>query len=585
MSKRTKHRRARAPRLLAALALLCACGEEDALSGAGAGSGAGEPTDGASAGSGAPGDTDPGDPSSDGGSSGGGQSSGGGSGQGSGGGQGTGDDATGDPDPVKPEGPVFEDVTDELGLEALHKFGNAKFIPTGQAWFDIDGDALLELVVTHPTAANTLMHNLGGGLLAPMPGFDALALPDHASGGVAPADYDNDGWTDALIGGDLAPNILLRNKGGATFDDVTASAGLGDEGPGTTASWGDYDGDGWLDLYVPNNNHADPDRLYRNRGDGSFEDVSALLPEEPRLRLGLAAAFFDFDDDGDLDLYVLNDKYGGNLLWRNDGPGCGGWCFADVSAETGAGVEMFAMGVAIGDYDLDGDLDLFLTNIGEHVLLQSQLSQGSASYVDVAAEAGVLVDDLGWGEVGWGCTFLDYDRDGWLDLYVVIGNYANNPSLGNRLYRNRGDGGFEDVSEGSGAELLGVGFGLASADFDGDGRRDLTVGMVGEGYRILRNRGAHDQGHNWLGVELRGAGPVNRDAIGARVVVTTSEGLELRRDLISGATWGGGRPRRQHFGLGAGTVESLEITWPDGLVEQLAEVEHGQLLVREYPAP
>ncbi|MCB9753998.1 MAG: CRTAC1 family protein [Myxococcales bacterium] len=504
-------------------------------------------------------------------------------GGGSDGGQGSGGDTQGTDDPG-PLGDVFEDITDELGLDAPYPSDNSQFAPTGQAWIDVDGDARLDLVLTRLTLPNLLLRGQAGGALEPVVDIGALALPEHPSGGVAPADYDNDGWTDLFIGGHYAPNVLLRNPGGGPFEDVTALAGVGDKGPATTASWGDYDGDGWLDLYVPNNNFEAPDRLYHNLQGGGFEDVSALLSEAVRLRLGLAAAFLDVDDDGDVDLYVLNDKHTGNALWRNDGPGCGGWCFTDISTESGAGVEMYAMGMAVGDYDRDGDLDLFLTNIGDHVLLQSQLSQGSLTYVDVAEDAGVRLDDMGWGEYGWGCGFLDYDADGWLDLYVAVGTHGK-PSVGNRLYRNRGDGGFEDVSPQSGADLIGLSYGVATADFDDDGRPDLTVGVAVDRYHVLRNRGAHGPENHWIELELRGAGPVNRDALGARIVVTTDDGVAHRRDVISGASWGGGYPRRQHVGLGTATIEAIEITWPDGLVEQLGPTAADQRLVRDYPQP
>lgn len=497
-------------------------------------------------------------------------------------GHGTGTTAGGT-DEEPPSGPIYEDVTVQLGVDAPHEATNSLFIPTGQAWVDLDNDGLLDLVVTRPTLPNLLYRNTGAGLME-IPNA-VVGLPEHPSGAVTPADIDHDGWIDLLITGEYAANVLLRNLGGWEFADVTAQAGLGDPGPSTTASFGDYDGDGWADLYVPNNNFEAPDRLYRNRGDGTFEDTSDLLALDKRLRLGLAAAFFDFDEDGDTDLYILNDKHTGNLLWRNDGPGCGGWCFTDVSAQTGAGVEMFAMGLAPGDYDRDGDIDLFLTNIGDHVLLQSQLRQGSATYVDVTAEAGVKVDDDGWGEVGWGCAFVDYDNDGFLDLYVTIGNYESQPSRGNRLFHNRGDGTFEDVSKDSGANVFGVVFGLAPGDFDGDGFVDFALGTVSEGYSVLRNRGVYGASNHWLSIELRGAGPVHRDAFGSRVVVTTSQGVELHRVLVSGATWGGDLGHHLHFGLHDASITDVEVVWPNGQVESLGSVSVDSHIVHTYPNP
>ena len=183
-----------------------------------------------------------------------------------------------------------------------------------------------------------------------------MALADAWTGGAVWADYDNDGWRDLYVLTHGA-NVLFRNEAGTGFRDVTAAAGVGDTGKGATAAWGDYDGDGFLDLFVANwrcypecarENAAAlaSDRLYRNLGDGTFEDVSGLLGDKLR-GAGFSASFADFDDDGDLDIYVVNDMVEhpvGNVLWRNDGPGCGGWCWSDASAETRTGAVRNGMG-------------------------------------------------------------------------------------------------------------------------------------------------------------------------------------------------------------------------------------------------
>lgn len=484
----------------------------------------------------------------------------------------TGTDSEGETGEAPPPDPQagFEPVADVLGIAVEHDVHEISFLTTGQGWADLDRDGHLDLVVTNQMLPNRVFLGQRGGGFAEPDWAGDLALVESESSGVVFADYDGDAWIDVLI---LArgANTLLRNTlgdglGGGGFEDVTLSAGVLDEGNANTATWGDYDGDGWLDLYVANNDFAPPDALYRNSGDGTFENVSSLLSLSRRMRPAFSASFFDYDNDGDVDLYVVNDKLAGNVLWRNDGAGCQGWCFTDVSSDAGADVDMWAMGLAVGDYDNDGDQDVFVSDIGEQVLLQNQTEQGQPVFVDVALDANAVIDVDGWGEYGWGAQFLDYDNDGWLDLYVAIGKFGGGATRPNVLLRNLGDGTFAEVEAVGGAAVEGRSFGVATADYDDDGWVDLLVGTINRPYELFRNLGG---GHHWLTLDLSAAvgSSVCTDAVGTRVYLYDSDGGVQMREVIAGSSIGAGSSLRLHFGLGHADLVTAYVYWPDGTVE------------------
>jgi hypothetical protein len=481
---------------------------------------------------------------------------------------------------------AFYECAAEVGVELHHNANAHAFSVPGQAWADIDRDGFLDLVLTTQLAPNRVFMGGPGGVFTTPSWAQDIALSEQISAGAVFADYDNDGWPDLYITA-KGPNTLLRNLEGQGFADVTDFAGVGDPGVGETSTWGDFDGDGFLDLYVTNNDIATPDPLYRNRGDGSFENVSYLLDPEPHSRPSFTAAWFDYDLDGDLDLYVANDKQVGNVLWRNDGPGCGGWCLTDVSAASGADVELCSMGLAIGDYDADGDQDMFVTTIGPMALLQNQTAQGQPTFIEVAAEAGAQIDQNGWGEVGWGAQFLDYDNDGWLDLYVGLGKEDPGPQLPNVLLHNLGNGSFETVDEVGGAADYRLSFGIATADYDADGWVDLLLGNRGQPYALYRNRSGQFHGdRHYLAVELRAEGndlPVSREAIGARVYVHDSHGHMQMREVITGSSLGAGSSLILHFGFGDAIPVGLGVVWPDGEVDQWPDPPVDTRWVIDYP--
>ncbi len=482
------------------------------------------------------------------------------------------------------------------------------------------------------------------------------ALGEAGSGygcGVAAGDVDNDGWTDLYVM-NVGPNRLLRNlgpgtDGGFRFADVTAAAAVGDEGTGVTAVLFDPDRDGDLDLFVGNNvafdnsgrtvcrslsgapDYCGPgaypsqaDRFYRNLGNGRYDgprddgprddgprfedaaEASGIASAPPRPTLGAVAA--DFDGDGWQDLYVANDGEPNNL-WRN----LGGSGFSDEAMLAGCAVNAdgaaeASMGVAAGDFDSDGDVDLLLT----HLIKETNTlyrNDGYGNFDDVTSSAGLGAASLSYTSFGTG--FFDYDNDGWLDLLVVSGAVTILPELAaagdlfplhqrNQLFRNLGGAGhpgggavrFEEVTELAGAafELSEVGRGAAFGDVDNDGDVDVMVVNNGGPVRLLVNR--EGEKRQWIGVRLVGAGNPGRDMAGARAaVLRAGEPVLWRRASTDGSYSSAGDPRIV-FGLGDDpgsglpgsglpAVDGVRVEWPDGReagprVEDFAGLEAGR---------
>ncbi|MEQ9502367.1 MAG: CRTAC1 family protein [Deltaproteobacteria bacterium] len=491
---------------------------------------------------------------------------------------------------------AFDDVTVCAGVTGGRGYIH-DYRTSGQAWADVDGDGDLDLYVTDSLGPNTLYANRGDGTFEVSEMNAMVADTPNASGGALFADYDNDGDQDLFVLS-FGRNTLYRNDGGVAFVDITEEAGVGGVGMGQTGAFGDYDKDGFLDLYVTNWGcflcapegedwvTYGADLLYHNNGDGTFTDVSGLMTVHERTGAGYVASWFDYDNDLDLDLYVVNDKgYEGdpepgsainrNVLWENVGPGCAGWCFRERAIEAGADQRLEGMGLAIADYDDDDDLDLFFTNTGMPVLLEND---GQGNFTDVTERAGV-----GFDHTSWGAVFFDYDNDGDQDLYYALGRTFgfDNP---NRLFENLGDGTFADVSDVSGADGASYDIGVAAGDYDQDGAVDLVVGQFARGYRLLRNRTNEREGHGWISVRLEGGGPINRDGIGSRVFVETDDGRIQMQELKCGSSNGAGNDLALHFGLGDATTARVFVRWPDGLITSATGVASGTRLALAYPS-
>jgi len=509
---------------------------------------------------------------------------------------------------------LFRDVSYEVGLQTSHRavwdpaLGEG-YLAVGQAWADYNNDGWLDLYVTGNLDPNTLFVSNGDGSFSVSEFSEHLSLPNLQSGGAIWADYNNDGWSDLYVL-NYGANVLFRNDAGQGFTDVSEESGLADTGKGSSATWGDFDKDGYLDLYIvnwsclpecqPENLRLNQDKLYKNNGDGSFTDVSKTLERSKLLGAGFAASFFDFDNDGDSDLYVVNDKMTnpiGNVLWRNDGAGCEAWCWTDVSSEAGMDTKMHAMGIAVGDYNNDNYLDLYATNMLSPMMLSKNL--GSGQFSDASQEAGVMIIDTDRSAVGWGSGFFDIDNNGLLDLYIATtgtkpgppgfyGGSAPNmedfhypyPDL---LYKNQGDGSFIALPHSSLSNPASVSMGFAYADYNNDGWLDFVQGNWNEGYTLYKNEALRNA--NWLSIKLIGAANVNRDAVGARVYLVQSDGGKQMQEVINGQSLGAGNDLRVHFGLGDSEPSSLTIVWPNGVTQILNEPSVNQQLTISYEVP
>ncbi len=458
----------------------------------------------------------------------------------------------------------------------------------GIAWGDYDNDGWVDLYVTDNEYPNTLYKNNGDGTFSVSPLSNSVALPHAESDGAIFADYDNDGWLDLMVTA-WGQNTLFRNDEGQGFVGVTRSAGLTDKGENSkSASWGDYDQDGWLDLYIANwacyprcgrPNTGESDKLYHNNGDGTFTDVTDLLGSKT-IGAGFIASFTDFDNDNDLDIYLINDEFInpiGNVLWRNDGPGCDGWCFTEISKDANVNSSLMGMGLATSDYDNDGDFDYYFSNVGATEFLQNQ---GDGTFVEVAEEIGV---DAPF-RISFGMIAFDYDNDRWQDLYLAVPAYVGRDDIAaNPLFHNNGDGTFSRVESNSGASDVGMTLGVAYADYNKDGWLDILIGNVDQGYELYRNEAVSAENH-WLIFELEGDGEtINRDAVGTKILVTTPDGTSQIRELQAGSSVGAGNELILHFGLGDAKKANVILIWPDGTEQNFENVPADRRIRLPYP--
>ncbi len=511
----------------------------------------------------------------------------------------------------------FTDVAAQAGLTAVVVYGGLKqknyiveTVGCGVAFLDYDNDGWLDIFVLCgtrmdaplPESTNRLYKNNRDGTFTDVTGIAGLRRSGWASG-VTVGDYNNDGYEDLFVSY-YGQNVLYRNNGDGTFTDVTQSAGLLYGGP---ARWGsgctflDYDRDGHLDLFVANyvDLHVDKlprpganpfcnfkgvavncgprglpmprNYLYRNQGDGTFRDVSAATGIQAAARTySMSAVAADFGKSGWTDLYVASDSTA-SLYFRNKRDGT----FAEEGAELGVafsadGAEQAGMGVAVGDYNLDGNLDIFKTHFSDdtNVLYRND---GAEGFTDVTIPAGFGVETR---YTCWGAGFADFDNNGWPDLVVATGSvypeveaqFHEYPLKTPRLiFRNLGNGRFEELIEeaGPGIAAAHCSRGLALGDFDNDGDVDVVVINLNEPPSLLRND--LPEGTKWLKVLLVGT-TSNRSAIGSTVVARYSDKVQAQA-VVSQSSFYSVNDRRLHFGLGTSSRVDLEIRWTNGLVE------------------
>ena len=469
----------------------------------------------------------------------------------------------------------FVDGTDDAGLNSAHGYDvviltEPQKAAGGAAAGDFDNDGYTDLYVVAGTAGrNSLFRNRGDGTFTDVADSAGVGLAGLSGSGPLFFDFDGDGWLDLFVGavnGD--PPALFHNLGDGTFEDVTARSGLSFPSETLSATAGDYDGDSWPDLFVSHwGSPAGGCHLWHNDGGQGFTcaDASAGLAGLVRdlTDRTFTANFVDLDGDGRLDLVVTED-YGQSTVWMNRGAG-------QFTNATGVVIsDQNGMGSAIGDYDGDGDFDWFVSSIrdsdgvteGNWGSTGNRLyrNRGDGTFEDATDEAGVRDGD--W---GWGASFADFNNDGLLDLVHVNGWPQGSPQFRGtraRLFIASEGGKFEDQAAAKGFDERVGGRGVVCFDYDGDGDLDIFVANNSGPHHLWRNDGGRAAGH-YLDVRVLGR-PPNPFAIGAKVFVTAG-GREQVRDVRAGSNYVSQNAREVHFGLGgAARADGVRVVWPDG---------------------
>jgi hypothetical protein len=522
---------------------------------------------------------------------------------------------------------IFRDIAMSAGLAVTHVNGAspekyfAEIMGSGGLFFDFDDDGWVDIFlvdggsVASPKVAATARHRLyrnrRNGMFEDVTAQSGIRHREYGMGACA-GDFDNDGAIDLYIT-NYGPNVLYRNLGGGRFAEVPKAGGAGSPLWSTSCAFTDVDKDGSLDLFVTNYVRADrtnnkfcgrttpprlrgycsplsyeplPSVLYRNRGNGSFEDVSAKMGIAGYRGNGLGVAVADVDDDGWPDVFVANDQMP-NFLFRNTGKGA----FEEVALQSGVSVAAdgkarAGMGTAFGDYDGDGRTDLVVTN-HEYEMHSLFRSLGGGVFTDVTLESGLGPLTLPY--VGFGVVFFDFDNDTRRDLAIVNGNVVDNIAQFRKgakhaqahvLLHNTGNR-FRSVAEqaGPGFAVEGVSRALAKGDIDNDGDLDLLITNNGGRVELLRN----DGGNLSNAILMRAIGTKsNRDGVGARIRLTV--GNQTSVDYVtSGSSYLAQHDMRVHFGLGAAArADRVEIAWPSGQTDVLENIPANQVIaVRE----
>lgn len=533
---------------------------------------------------------------------------------------------------------VFTDVTLDSGIDFRHQQADEmidslpQVMGSGVCLLDYDNDGYLDIYFVNGSGfsnyygskpwwykqpSNILYRNRGDGTFTDVTQKAGVGYTGWGMGCTV-GDFNNDGYSDIYIT-NYGNNVLYKNNDNGTFTNITNIAGVGGtkEKWSTSAAWVDYDNDGWLDLYVLNYLKYDkymnppepsssfkiagnllmnskiytsaPNILYHNNKDGTFTEVTKKAGVEDSPGKGLGVVFSDMDNDGDQDIYIVNDG-ARNMLFRNNGDGT----FTDMGGEAHVDTPLSGMGVSAGDYDNDGDFDIFSTYASNEtsILYRNRLIDGNNHtnhknirmlFKDATIES-MLGEDVSVGYFGWGTGFIDYDNDGYLDIFVANGDPSpdfDNPrtTIGqrNQLFHNNRAGGFTDVSKnaGSGFNIMRSSRGAAFGDIDNDGDIDIVINNNNESANVLRNDGGNNR--NWLNIKLTGT-KSNRSGIGAFVKITAGK-LQQINEVRSGSSYLSQSDTRLHFGIGKEkVVDRIDIRWPSGLTQAIKNVDANQFI-------
>jgi hypothetical protein len=512
----------------------------------------------------------------------------------------------------------FQEIGKEIGLDFVHSIGDNELSNivessgAGAAFLDYDQDGFIDLYVCSGTWVkglssgekpeelphNHLYRNRGDGTFEDVTKKAGVGGPWYSMG-VTVGDYNNDGFPDLYVS-NYGTNVLYKNNGNGTFTDVTSRAKVGGKETdfNTGAVWLDYDNDGFLDLYVgkylsfdPNYKYfyapdgfpgpmaydAQPDVLYHNNGNGTFEDVTKQMgiTDLDGRAMGVGAA--DYDDDGFVDIYVAND-HSMNYLWHNNG----GKSFTDVGTPSGtafgqSGESAVSMSVDFADYLGNGKMDMFISD-DKYCRLYENM--GNGIFTDRSYPSGIAMPAGQF--VGWSSSFIDYNNDGLVDIYKTNGALKHLYGQEDQIFENIGDGKFKDVSTERGKYFMEklVGRGACFGDYDNDGDIDGYIVNLNDRGSFLRNNKGNQ--NNWLEIKLMGT-TSNRDGIGARIKII-SGGKEQTTQKKSTTGYLSQNDPRIHFGIAKNNlIEKIEIKWPSGKVQVLENIKANQILTVKEP--
>jgi len=535
-----------------------------------------------------------------------------------------------------PENPIrFEEIAAKAGLhyvtatDSTENKNQPQTMVAGVALLDYDGDGYLDiylvggaaipsLIKESPVYWNRLFHNNHDGTFTDVTLKAGLAGAGYGSG-VAVGDYDNDGWPDIFLA-NVGGNQLFHNNGDGTFTDITAKAGLagasldGKKMWSVGAGWVDYNNDGKLDLFVVNyckwEVNKDPvcylkdgvrgfchprlyaplhNTLYRNNGDGTFTDVSEETGIAHLFGKGMSVTFADYDGDGYMDAFVTNDTTPNFLLHNLHGKK-----FEEVGVQAGVaysadGAALSSMGADFRDVNNDGLPDIWYTAV-EREGFPLNINSGKGEFVDMTVADGLAkTSDMS----GWGNGLADFDNDGWKDLFVARANVMDNIAEANparrygepnTIFRNLGNGKFQDVSATAGPDFQreaahrGVSFG----DLFNEGRIDMVVSVLNGPAELFHN--ISETGNHWILLKLSGT-KSNRMAIGAQIKLTAADGSVQWNEVTTAVGYASSSDPRVHFGLGKNKrIREIEIRWPSGIRQVLADQDVDRILAIEEPA-